>query len=428
MWGDNAGVLALIVYVLDPTITGHGHLVTTDMGFTLGMVMSLWTLWHFLERRTTKNAALFGLSFGLMLLTKYSSLLVAPICFVLVVFYLIVRKVKLDAKQAGVMLAQLVMAGFISWAVVIAGYGFDFSIPRSALSPAVSISGVNHIESPVPDTEFVGRAYEVTRHVMVPEAYFHGLFSFVNHATFGHDSYLFGKISLKGWWYYFPVLLSAKWLTAVSLLIVLSLVALLLNPRKNIFGTYLLVAAVLYLGFSMTSNVNIGVRHVMPVFALVALLVGSLVAHLTVFNRYKRPIALTVLVLVIMAFLEFVSLSPYYLSYFNQWYGGTGNGYRVAVDSNLDWGQDLYRIKKYLNQHPEIQNPYMEYFWAGSSSLSHQGVSHRLFADFDPAKDEGFIIISASSLVEGDNEWLREQSWYDRISPSVFVYKIAKTR
>ena len=418
-WGG--GLLALFVYVIDPTITGHGHLVTTDIGFAAGALLSLFALWRFLEQRSIKRAVWFGVAVGIMLLTKYSALLMGPVFLVLIIWYLYSKKSEFNIPEIRHFVQRLLLAGIIAWIVLIAGYRFQLAPPPLERSVVQVAKEANNIEHPwVPDTTLVNNTYNSVRYVMVPGDYFRGLVSFLNHATAGHHSYLFGEQSVKGWWYYFPVLFSAKLFILVIGLFVLSLAAVWKNRKIKPIGAFFLLAFVLYFASSMTSNVNIGVRHVMLAFPLMCILIGGLAAYPF---RSLRSAIITIAAIVMLLIIEFVSIYPFYLSYFNQLYGGSFNGYKTAVDSNLDWGQDLYRIQEYMTTLPSDEKVYLDYFWAGTSALRHYDIPFEYLSNFDKEKDHGFIIIAATPLIQDHYAWLREYPIYDQITPSVFVYK-----
>ncbi len=421
-WGWGGGILTLLLYVLDPTVSGHGHLVTTDIGFAAGMLLSLITLWLFLEKRTQMSAMWFGISIGLMLLTKYSALLMGPVLLALIIWYVFANRAILSFSEIISLARKLALAGIIAWVVLIAGYRFQLSPPPYERSVVLAAKEANNIDNPwMPDSVFINSTYNIVRFAMVPGDYFRGVFSFLNHATSGHPSFLLGEFSGKGWWYYFPVLFSAKVFILVLLLFITSLFLIIRNRKVKPIGIFFLIAFVLYFASSMTSNVNIGVRHVMPAFPLMCILIGSLVYFS---HRYTRAVQMGVIITVLVSIIEFVSISPYYLSYFNQLYGGSYYGYKIAVDSNLDWGQDLYRIQTYIKQHYPNEKIYLDYFWGGASSLRYYNIPYTSLSEFDQEKDHGIIIIAATPLVQDHKEWLRAHPITDRITPAVFVYKL----
>lgn len=417
-WGRRGAILALMFYVLDPTIAAHGHLVTTDIGFAFGTLLSLFALWLFLEKASWKRAAGFGAAVGILLLTKFSALLLFPIFFVLVVWKMWGKSFSY-LKDAFVKMA---VAGFIAWAVLIAGYGGNFAPAPFEESVVKKASDLNHIEGGwVPDVPFVNNGYNMLRFVLMPSDYLRGLLSFTHHASTGHPAYLLGQNSDEGWWYYFPVVFSAK--NFILTLVVFAYAIYLIARYRKVHpvGIFFLVSSALYLALSMASNVNIGIRHIMPIFPLMAVMIGIIGSGI----QKSRWIKKVSLVAVFLIAAEFAFVYPSYLSYFNQSYGGMWNGYKVATDSNLDWGQDFHLIKPYLEKH-QIAHPYIDYNWNGASSFNHAGITYTHMGDFDKDKDSGMVIIAATFLMQEHYGWLREHPIHDRISPSIFVYKIER--
>ena len=62
---------------------------------------------------------------------------------------------------------------------------------------------------------------------------------------------------------------------------------------------------------------------------------------------------------------------PHYLAYFNELGGGPRNGYRLLVDSNLDWGQDLKGLKAWMDAR-RVSRIKLSYF--GSADPAYYGI------------------------------------------------------
>jgi hypothetical protein len=421
-WGWIGGLLAVFLYTLDPTVNGHGHLVTTDIGSAIGVTISLFSFWLFLQKKNWKRAVIFGIATGLALLLKFSTLLLLPVFAVLIIYMILMRNSRFFLRQDG---NKIAVAIFIAWFVLLAGYQFKLTLAPQEVSVVKAAEEVNYLQSPwLPNTPFINNSYNILRHILIPSDYLRGLISFTNHATSGHASYLLGTSSSKGWWYYFPVLFSAKLFISVIVLFILSIYGSIKNYRRYPFGTFVLVSLVFYLFFSTFSKVNIGVRHIMPVFPLMYILIGGIPIYFeSLSGKLKQVGSILVGILLLIAFIECVYIYPFYLSYFNQFYGGSYQGYRTADDSNLDWGQDLYRIQNYIQKN-NIQHVYLEYNWEGESSLRYFHLPYQQLTSFEQGRDHGFIIICATSLIQPTFNWLLKYPIYHQIAPGVFVYKL----
>jgi hypothetical protein len=164
----------------------------------------------------------------------------------------------------------------------------------------------------------------------------------------GAPSFLFGRAYQGGLWYYFLALVAVKTPLPLVFLTLLALYFSLIRRGLKPFDQLLIVlpAVVVFIMFSFFSNKQIGLRMVLPALALLLLWIGTTLATL----KWSRTIAVTVVGLLIWFGIESLSIYPDYLTYFNQLAGGASKGHFIAVDSNLDWGQDLPKLRRYLNE------------------------------------------------------------------------------
>jgi len=76
--GNEAGILALILFCFSPTFLAHGRLVTTDIGAATGMFIAIYYFLKALRVPTSKNIILAGISFGWAQLCKFSAIILVP--------------------------------------------------------------------------------------------------------------------------------------------------------------------------------------------------------------------------------------------------------------------------------------------------------------------------------------------------------------
>ena len=177
------------------------------------------------------------------------------------------------------------------------------------------------------------------------------------------------------------------------------------------------VAAGSYFLYAMTSRSDLGFRHLMPAMAFLMIWMGNLAQELPA----RRWLPLVTAALLVWLMVDFGRSRDDYLAYYNELVGG--RGYTIATDSNLDWGQDLKRIRAYLDRHSEITTPYVEYPVDGPSSLDYYGIRHRPRQAITPAMS-GVLIIGVTRLSDPSVAFLRALPIADRITPGVFVYKL----
>ena len=108
---------------------------------------------------------------------------------------------------------------------------------------------------------------------------------------------------------------------------------------------------------------------------------------------------MVVCILTVWLGMETLSTYPYYLSYYNELAGGPDNGYKYAVDSNLDWGQDLKRLTQYVNEN-NIDKIKLEYFGGGNPQY-YLGNKYEKFDPNNVSQRHGWIAVSATALQAG---------------------------
>jgi hypothetical protein len=262
--------------------------------------------------------------------------------------------------------------------------------------------------------------------------YLVGLNDFAVHDREGHHAYLMGMWSEQGWWYYFPVVFAVKTPAAVLILLGLCVAAGLValaraGPRRwrirevPFEWMVLLLPPLVYFALCMRSHVNIGVRHILPVYPFLFI---ALAAALTRRAWGKRALGVLALVLAV----ESVAIYPHYLAFFNGFAGGPDNGPRYLVDSNLDWGQDLNNLKKYLAAH-DMKRLCICYF--GRARLQYYKIDYlylpRTAETAEREKMDCVAAISATQLqgayVGKDAfAWLRARQPMAKIGYSIYLY------
>jgi hypothetical protein len=250
--------------------------------------------------------------------------------------------------------------------------------------------------------------------------YFLGVSMVFQRAQGGNTTFFLGEISASGWYRYFPIVYLIKEPLAFHIFTIISLLYLSLlieisfwkniaynslNWLRSHFVEFsMLTFMAVYWTFSIVSPLNIGVRHLLPVFPFTILLVSEVI------NIWLKPPLLRVKylifgVLILWQVMTVIKVYPSFLAYFNELAGGPDGGYRYTVDSNLDWGQDLKRLKKWLEDN-KIDKIYLDYFGGGDANY----YLKEKFAPWWGARDPkelpkgSYLAISASLLQGGRGE------------------------
>jgi hypothetical protein len=382
--GDRAGLLAVILFAFCPTMLANGALITSDMTATCMFLAAVTAFWAMAHRLTVLRCLLFGLTLGLVCVAKFSAPLIAPMCAILFFVRLTGRDIleaawPLPAQVAGrlriaaALIGATLAACALAIALIWASYGFRYAMFRHYDPNHVrSLVGWEVLEDQggplVPILRFA-RAHE-----LLPESYLYG-FAHTYRFSRYRKAFLNGDYRSSGWVQFFPYTLSVK--TPIALFLLIGLAGLHAASRRREPGEWrrrlyawspLLSLFAVYWAFSLTSHLNIGHRHIMPVYPVLFVMASGAACWIT---RPLRWAGAGVVALAAWFAAESVWIRPHYLAYFNEFVGPT-NAWRHLVDSSLDWGQDLPSVGRWLKAHPEKGPVFISYF--GSGDIVYYGV------------------------------------------------------
>lgn len=452
--GELAGVIALGWYVFDPNFIAHGRYVTTDVGAALAYLAVMVALLRLLEHWTRGRLVAFGVVFALAQMTKYSMVFLWIVIVALpVIWYLVYYHERGTFKHIMSRLSTILLSAIIVTSIVTfifywgqVGYGRDdlrvqkLFVERDQLIQSGTLDEQLSILQKVvelSDGTTAGERFylRVLLDTPIPAwSYFKGLVKVISHNAGGHLSYLVGNYALMGWWWYFPVAFLVKTPLA-TLIMMFTIVTLYLvrrwreglglsnHPGARGWVWMLVTSAVLYFVWSMTSKINLGVRHIFPIYPVLFILIGLVGAKAWAF---RHRVGRSLLILVTAAYcMSSVFAFPTYLAYFSEAIGGSSNGPTYLVDSNIDWGQDVKRLKTYMQEN-NIPFVCMSYF--GQANLEYYGIDYRYLPNgndpHSPADVDCVVAISVTSLLSKDGIywWLREYEPDARIGGSIYVY------
>ncbi|MEM8861777.1 MAG: phospholipid carrier-dependent glycosyltransferase [Chloroflexota bacterium] len=418
-WGKPAGWLVFVGLLFDPSIFAHGRYITTDLGGTLFIFLATLAIYNLFQTKETwpvKQIALAAGAIGLAFSAKLTSTTFVPIWIVLALL-----PIYTDSKIWR-RVNHLALSGMGSLLVVWALFGFEFG---PFLFVDESTQWLNGFSGPMP-------------------TFWSGIERIALLSSGERASFLLGQFSTDGFIHYFPVafavktplLLIAGFFTGLFLLLFTSD-----QWRKTLF---MLVPIFIYFGLAMTSELNIGYRHLLPTLPFVYLIAAG---GVPIWLKQSSPDLRrwSVACLSILLLLPTLWYHPHQLSYFNLLIGGPKNGSAVLVDSNLDWGQDLKRLKTWMDNNG-IES--VKLGWFGIADPSLYGIEYEpipgdpvaqfrnLWWDvpFDRSQPEpGIYAISATSLKEMPLQILEEKTVYeyfrnleptDRIGYSILIYEV----
>ncbi len=318
-WGERyftraLAVIAVFLFSFIPTVLAHGGLATTDMALTafIGAAFLSGLIW--VERPTHLHAVCFGLFTALAVLSKLSTLAFLPAALlVTLVWYWATGK---PVTGAGIQRRLPTFALAILTGAIVIWMGYRFSIGK------VSFASI-----PFPAPEL-----------------FAGIDAVSKHDAVGHWSYLLGQRSPLGFWYFYPVALIVKTPLAFLALLVWGIVLAFrkAGETRHLWIPLAFAAAVLQVG--IFGHINIGIRHILPVYVGFSLLAAAAVVNLL---QSARPAAVVGVLLLWFAGSSLLG-HPDYLAYFNAFAGSEPE--KILVDSDLDWGQDIKRLSTRLRE------------------------------------------------------------------------------
>ena len=406
--GDLGGLLALGFYALCPNFLAHSALATSDAAGALMLTLAPWFFWRHLGRRDIASGVVAGLFSGLALVAKFNGVLLAPIYAVLA---------GLDAwgrAAPGARLARLLrnmaLCGVQAAAGVVviwAFYNFRYSTAAPGLPPLEAFAWP--WEKLLLNLGWKSTVIEFARawHVL-PEAWLYGV-STVLAGSLARPTFLAGDYSMQGWWEFFPTLFWGKTPFAMLAGLLAAGGAALWSWRGAnraartahlLRLAALVVPALIIFAAALSSNLNIGHRHILAVYPVLFVALGGLAV-------LPRRLMIVPLLLLAAQSAESWAIRPHYLAFFNPLLGGPDRAHRLVVDSSLDWGQALPALRDWLaaNRRPG-EKLYLAYF--GSAWPPHYGVRPDLFLPdntnvvrppFQPYDlGPGLYAISATSL------------------------------
>jgi len=364
-----AAVLAVFFFTFLPPILAHAGLATTDMALTAFAGATFLAALTWLANPSWLGSVLLGTTTALAILSKFSSLLFIPMALIAaLIWYFAADRPGLWTALRNIRkyLLPLFLAVLTSLLIIWAGYRFSFG-------PVPSLAS---IQLPAPEL-------------------FTGIQEVREHNRNGAQSYLLGEHSQTGWWYFYLVVLAVK--TPIPLLILMLSGIVLVIHKKDLGSSYRGAALALafslgILLFAMTGHINLGVRHILPVYIGFSIVAAVGAARLLALSQAKKWAGWLLFGLMIWMAGSSLAIHPDYLSYFNVLAGEEPAN--VLSDSDLDWGQDLKRLARRLK---EVGAPSVAFISFAPADLAAMG-----FPPFQPTSPvnplEGWNAVSLSVL------------------------------
>lgn len=463
--GITAGLFALTLYAFDPNILGHNHFVTTDLGIAAFIVFAFYYYLKFIKNPTWKNVAIAGLFLGLVQLAKFSSVLTFPIFGLITLIYPLVKlhdsKEHRKLKSLGEYLLKGAAVFAISLILVYAAYYIStYNMPQTKLPEIINHYFHSYDTRPINVYARQALFWMNEQPILMPMAdYLFGVARVFQRVAGGNVAYLMGEVNTKGFLAYFPIVFLIKEPLPILSFLVLALglgifkiVQAAKSPSENFLSKIaqntthylrtrivdfsMLVFILLYITSSVSGKLNIGFRHLFPILPFMYILIAQSVFNFikTRHNQTKAIFNSALCAFVLFLIVGTVSAYPYYTSYFNQLAGGPMRGYHIATDSNADWGQDLKRLKIFLESHLEIEKIKVDYFGMANLDYYLNGKYEKWWSSKRPI-ETGWYAISVLFLQESfyrqdvsDSQsyrWLKNKKPAYQVGTSILIYYVS---
>jgi hypothetical protein len=426
LYGLPSGLIVALLFCFSPTILAYAHLLTLDISGAIGWTAVAYLTWRLLDSPTPSRAAALGLMLGLAPVLKLSG-------------------VMLPFVSASLVLVRMLREPGISWLRWSGLLAFAYAVALGVLNGLYRFEGFG---TPLAHLGFVSHKMQAIARLApwlrlpLPAPFLASVDTlFAGDQPSEPAYFLAGSWSLEGWWYYHLVAFSLK-TPLPELAAGLFAVAAWILGKSRGKRDYCVVLPLLFVfvANSLLNPLNIGVRHALPAYPLLAIAaspwLAAPLARLAGGSRALRDLAGATLSTALLAWFIYgsVRIAPRYLQYFNEVAGGPANGHQWLIDSNLDWGQDLIRLSEYMRRRG-LESVHLGYF--GRVDPRVYGIG---FTPLVEGESHGTAVVSASFLMgrpysiwrspgqldwskNGAFRWLQGMHPIDRVG-SLFVFEL----
>ncbi len=381
-WGTAVALLVLFFYVFSPNFLGHGALVTTDLGAAIFMFAALVMFGRFGKQPDRGNMWWLSVVLAVAELAKFSSILLYPFFVVgSVVLWLTMTKPKESWPRFKTYVGRTIVACLLSLVWIYLVYApqvrnMPTSVQDSLITGSLVASNVTGIGQLLVNVSHIPLTKPLVQYGL-------GVTMDVGRLAGGNVTYFNGQVNDESFRGYFPELFVVKTQVAMLILMLVTLGFGIWRLRRgrgryrdvserwvrhfqrHILEWSLGTFAVFYFCVAVGGNLDLGIRHILPVYLPIFALVSiGTVEILRKLRRMKWRVSSGVVLGLLLAWYagSTLAVAPSYIAYFNELIGGPNNAYKYFSDSSIDWGQDFFRLVDYVRAHPQIKHIAVDYF------------------------------------------------------------------
>jgi hypothetical protein len=418
LFSETTANFVLAFAVLSPDLIAHFSLANIDgVGclFVFAAVVQWMRYWRDPSRA---QAVLLAVVLGLLLLSKFNS---PPLLALILLLVFVLAPGEICVNPMGLQWKRTAAVFFLTSLVVWAGYFFHVSqVTFADQWVGLYFSGYTKLlqyEMPTPKTAIT---------IFIPACeWLTGLGMVVAHNMEGHRSFFLGQYSTTGWKLYFPVAMLLKW---PLIILVMGTAGVYVVIRRRVAGwrdlLLMSIFPAIYLLFAMTSHINIGVRHVLPLYPFLLLFVGALIEAARHAQWSWSKTRLILLVLLVAQAADIARYAPDYLSYFTV-IEKPASTWRLLSISNTDWGQGMVALRRFQDQHPSEP---IHLAYVGEVDPAFYGIRYTRLAEED--RPTGLVVVSATHL-SGEllknhyaYRWLLQYPLKTILNHSLYVFEV----
>ena len=401
--GEIGGLVSLVLWVTCPNLLAHGRLITTDVASAAIGTLATYLFVQYLRKSTSRNALFAGIGLGISLLTKFSLILLVflwPVIWLVHLMLVVDNSIRRTVVKTAFKHALIVTIS--SMIIVNAGYLFEgtgkrlgsfefYSRTLTRELPAnrtrlhntgnqlLDILGshrvnrfrgtiLGYLPCPLPSEFMTGFDDQKIDAEGIPKIYLNPNDPNVKEGDVeGYPVYLNGQIRGTGWWYYYPYAFLVKTPPSTLVILAVSVICLFLAHRSRLAwreeAATLVVPLFMIIGMTLLTDINIGLRYILPALPYLYIGCGRIVPALQGrFPKYHKVIAFLLIAMLASSGISTARVAPHFLAYFNFMAGGPEHADEHLIDSNLDWGQDLVGLKQWLDTNAPGQPVGIAYF------------------------------------------------------------------